>query len=230
MYQGMNEQVRIGLFDSEKMFTYLRGYSEGLNMTETQKALNFARKYHKEQKRKDGTPYIIHPLTMACHAVSLGLKDDELIATILCHDLVEDCDVSLDSLPCNESIRESVRLMTYIKPERSEGMTNEEYGQVVKKYKEYYYNQISQNKNASLCKLFDRCHNVSTMAGVFTQEKLLAYLHETYTYIYPLFRSTKEYYPETSSVVFNLKYHIISVTEGIWHTYNIVKGDSSKDD
>ena len=44
-------------------------------------------------------PYINHPFTMACHALAMGLEDDELIAALLLHDVVEDCGVSAEELP-----------------------------------------------------------------------------------------------------------------------------------
>ena len=59
------------VFHHEKMFTYLRGYASGAGMKETLKALAFAREKHSGQFRKSGEPYIIHPLTMACNAVSM---------------------------------------------------------------------------------------------------------------------------------------------------------------
>lgn len=40
--------------------------------------------------RKNGDAYIIHPLSMACFAIGLGLTDDNLIAVILLHDICED--------------------------------------------------------------------------------------------------------------------------------------------
>ena len=77
------------------MYTYIRGFATGAKMSETLKALSFAREKHDGQFRKSGDPYIVHPLTMACNALSLGIRDDEVIATILLHDVCEDCSVSL---------------------------------------------------------------------------------------------------------------------------------------
>ena len=74
----------------DKMYTYLRGYFIGANMSQSIAALQFARERHGGQTRKDGTPYIVHPLSMACYAVALGLRDDNVIATILLHDTIED--------------------------------------------------------------------------------------------------------------------------------------------
>ena len=100
-------------FSAEKMYTYIRGYATGAEMHETLKALTFARKQHEGQLRKSGEPYIIHPLAMACNALSLGIRDDEVIATILLHDVCEDCGVGLQELPVTDHIRRSVELMTF---------------------------------------------------------------------------------------------------------------------
>ena len=83
------------IFNSDKMYTYIRGFATGAKMSETLKALSFAREKHDGQFRKSGDPYIVHPLTMACNALSLGIRDDEVIATILLHDVCEDCSISL---------------------------------------------------------------------------------------------------------------------------------------
>ena len=65
------------VFSPEKMYTYIRGFATALNMEQTLKALSFAREKHSGQFRKSGEPYIIHPLTMSCDAMSMGIKDDK---------------------------------------------------------------------------------------------------------------------------------------------------------
>lgn len=101
------------VFDADKIYTYIRGYATGARMKENLKALSFARGKHAGQLRKSGDPYFVHPLTMACNALSLGITDDAVIATILLHDVCEDCDTSLEELPVNETVRKSVALMTF---------------------------------------------------------------------------------------------------------------------
>ena len=105
-------------FNEEKMYTYLKGFAMGRGWSETMQALNYARKLHKGQARKSGEPYIIHPLTMACQAVSMGVNDDNIVAAILLHDVVEDCAVSVNDLPVNKEVKEAVHLLTYVKPEK----------------------------------------------------------------------------------------------------------------
>jgi GTP pyrophosphokinase len=209
-------------FSSDKMYTYIKGFAKGSEMPETVKILNFVRELHKDQKRKDGEPYIIHPLTLTCHALALGVRDDNVIATLLLHDVVEDCGISINDIPCNKEILTAVNLLTYRKPKVYFEKDGE--GISIETVKDEYYKEISKNGVASICKLFDRCHNVSSMAGTFTSIKLLDYLYETERYILPLLRETKEKFPEYQDILFVLKYHIISVLDavkGTMKTYHV---------
>lgn len=193
------------MFDPGKMYTYVRGYAAGAGLSNTMKALTFARKEHEGQFRKSGEPYIIHPLTMACNAISLGIKDDSVIAAILLHDVCEDCDVSLKELPVSDAIRNSVKLLTFeiMKGETKEIATNR------------YYNMILEDRTATIVKLLDRCHNVSSMAGTFSEEKLKNYIEETREFVLPLIKKAKLYYPEDSDILFAIKYQILSVIDSI---------------
>lgn len=86
-------------FNPERMFTRIRGFAQAKGWTDTLSALGFARKAHMGQDRKDGLPYIVHPLTMACHAIALGVHDDCVVAALLLHDVPEDCGVDARDLP-----------------------------------------------------------------------------------------------------------------------------------
>lgn len=60
--------------------------------------MKFAEKAHRGQCRKgNGTPYIIHPVEAAFIAMTLT-DDEELIAAVLLHDVLEDTDVKADEL------------------------------------------------------------------------------------------------------------------------------------
>ena len=203
------------MFNCEKMYTFVRGYATGAQMTETLKGLAFARKQHEGQLRKSGEPYIVHPLTMACNALSLGIRDDNVIAAIMLHDVVEDCGVDISELPVNDEIRKTVKLLTFTVMD----------GETKETAKARYYNMILQDRAATLVKLIDRCHNVSSMAGTFSKEKLKAYIEETRQYVLPLQKKAKLLYADDSDVLFALKYHITSVVDSIdatIHTYEEV--------
>lgn len=202
------------VFSPDKMYTYIRGFASALEMDQTLRALPYAREKHRTQFRKSGEPYIVHPLTMACDAMGLGIKDDNIIATILLHDVCEDCSVSLEELPVNDKVRRGVELMTF---KVMEGETKE----IAKRR---YYNMLIQSREASITKLIDRCHNVSSMAGTFTPEKLKAYIEETREYVLPLLRQMKDKYPDEANILFILKYHITSVVDAIELTMQAYEG------
>ena len=193
------------IFKSEKMYTYIRGYATALEMNQTLRALTYAREKHSGQMRKSGDPYIVHPLTMACSALALGIRDDTIIATILLHDVCEDCGVAPDELPVSDEVKRGVELMTF---RVMEGETKET-------AKIRYYNMIIQSKEAAFTKLIDRCHNVSTMAGAFSKEKLMAYIDETREFVLPLLRKVKQKYPDKADILFVLKYHMVSVVDAV---------------
>ena len=193
-------------YNIDKMYSYNKGYCMALFFNEAVRAMAFARKCHEGSTRKGGEPYIVHPLTMCSHAVALGVADDTLLASLMLHDVVEDCNVTVDELPVNDEIKQVIRLVTYHKPANP---ASKETAQIC------YYNAIRDNKYACLVKLFDRCHNVSTMAGTFTPAKIDEYIEETEKFIMPLLRHTKDTWPELNNELFVLKYHIDSVISSL---------------
>ena len=62
-----------------------------------ERAYKLAKDAHKDQKRKSGEPYIIHPIEVAMILVDLGM-DLETVAAGILHDVVEDTDITLDEL------------------------------------------------------------------------------------------------------------------------------------
>ncbi|HBN37970.1 MAG TPA: (p)ppGpp synthetase, partial [Ruminococcaceae bacterium] len=60
-----------------------------------EKAYNLARDAHKNQRRRSGEPYIMHPVAVAEILFALGM-DNECIIGALLHDVVEDTEYDLD--------------------------------------------------------------------------------------------------------------------------------------
>ena len=182
------------LFNEDRMYRYVENYATIKEMYQTVSVLSYARELHEGQVRKgqERVPYIYHPLLIACHALALGLDDDDLISAALLHDVCEDCGVDIENLPVNAFTKEAIALVT-----KSKDKTTEQ-----------YYEDISKNKLATLIKLLDRCNNVSGMATGFSQRKMVDYINETEKYIYPLLRTAKHAYPEHSDQIFLIKYHL----------------------
>lgn len=184
-------------FDEEQMYTYILTHATQKGLSQTLKALPYARELHQGQVRKgtERIPYINHPLVIACHAISLGLDQDDILATALLHDVCEDCGVTPEVLPVGERAKKAVRLLT------KDGT----------KTKEEYFGLIATNEIAILVKLLDRCNNVSGMAGGFSEKKLVEYINETEKWVYPLMQIAKSDYPQYSNQVFLIQYHMTSV-------------------
>lgn len=204
-------------YNNEHMFSYIKGMASGLQWKDTLNALYIARDAHKEQVRKSGEPYIAHPLEVACHLISMGVREDAVIATALLHDYKEDCEGNLDELPCSRDVKHAIDLVSFDKSYFKEEMGIEDKHEMLK----IHYLGIQNDKIATLVKLADRCNNVSTMAGVFTRAKLEEYIAETRNFVLPLVKTGKEHWPQYSDQFFILKYHIISVVDAIEATMNI---------
>ena len=67
------------------------------NLSLIDKAYKRAFIAHEGQKRVSGVPYILHPVSVACILVGLGM-DEETIAAALLHDVIEDTEVTIKEI------------------------------------------------------------------------------------------------------------------------------------
>ena len=75
----------------------IRKYHPSDDISMIEKAYKVAYEAHKDQKRKSGEPYIIHPLCVAIILADLELDKETIVAGIL-HDVVEDTILTLDQV------------------------------------------------------------------------------------------------------------------------------------
>ncbi|MCR5388013.1 MAG: hypothetical protein K6E56_02060 [Lachnospiraceae bacterium] len=191
----------------DSLYDFIYEKASEHDFKQTLAALPFARKSHEGQFRDgdEGIPYFLHPLAMARHAYALGIRDDDVLATLLLHDVVEDCDVSVDALPASDRVKKAVSLVTFnINP-----------GETKPDAKARYFKDIETDPLASLCKIIDRCNNISSMAKTFSVPRMQRYLTETETYILPLIASLEHLEPSYSEYCFLLAYQIKSVLRSI---------------
>ena len=77
--------IKDQFFGDPNMFNKLKSFADAEGLTQTRSALFFAREMHEGQYRspsqysKEKIPYIVHPLTMACHAHALGIRNDAVL-------------------------------------------------------------------------------------------------------------------------------------------------------
>ena len=202
-------QPRGQFFSEDKMFSRLATTALLKRQEQTYHALHYARKAHEGQFRKaqkfsgPRQDYFTHPLLIVCHMEGLGIDEDEMLAAGLLHDVCEDCGIHPDDLPFSGTIRHSVGLLT----KREDGYKSKS------EMTRTYYERISHDRIAAVVKIVDRCHNISTMAQVFSNAKLSEYIDETETYVIPLIKVVKHSWPEYSNLAFLVKYHILAVIE-----------------
>ena len=67
----------------------VKKYHPSTDISMIEKAYKVASEAHKDQKRKSGEPYIIHPLCVAIILADLELDKETIVAGLL-HDAVED--------------------------------------------------------------------------------------------------------------------------------------------
>ena len=134
-----------------------------------------------------------------------ALRDDDILAACLAHDMVEDSKgkVTLENLPVNETVREAVRLVT--KPAEEEKQKDKDWE------KEYYAN-IRKNPLACLVKCLDRVNNIAGMADIFSREKMIRYARETDKY-YPALLEVLKKIPEWNDAWWLLRYQLITTLE-----------------
>lgn len=81
----------------EDLIQSIRKYHPSDDISLVEKAYKLAADSHKDQKRKSGEPYIIHPLCVAIILADLELDKETIVAGIL-HDVVEDTSMTLEEV------------------------------------------------------------------------------------------------------------------------------------
>lgn len=144
-------------------------------------AVDYAKEKHAAQKRRDGSPYIIHPLAVAEIVAEMGLDTDAILGALL-HDCIEDTDASHDDI---------ARLFGNTAAELVEGVTkltranfsSTEQAQMENLRKMFM--AMSKDIRVVLIKIADRLHNMRTMQYQ-SPEKQISKCRETMDIYAPL--------------------------------------------
>ena len=163
------------------MYQAVNKHLPGVDMTLIDRAVEYARQKHKDQLRKDGSPYIIHPLAVAQIVAEMGLDVDAILGALL-HDCIEDTDASYDEIAkiFGKTTAELVEGVT--KLTRANFSSTEE-AQMENLRKMFM--AMSKDIRVMLIKIADRLHNMRTMQYQ-TPEKQVIKCRETMDIYAPL--------------------------------------------
>jgi GTP pyrophosphokinase len=81
----------------EPLVKTIRAHHPKADVRTVERAYDVAARWHKDQKRKSGDPYITHPLAVATILAELGMNTETICAALL-HDTVEDTAYTLNEL------------------------------------------------------------------------------------------------------------------------------------
>ena len=132
--------------------------SDDISMVE--KAYHIADDAHKEQKRKSGEPYIIHPLCVAIILADLEMDKETIVAAIL-HDVVEDTVMTLDEL--KKEFGEEVALLVDGVTKLTQISWDMDKVEVQAENLRKMFLAMAKDIRVILIKLADRLHNMRTL-------------------------------------------------------------------
>ena len=159
----------------------IKKHLPGADMALIDRAVDYANQKHKVQKRKDGSPYIIHPLAVAQIVAEMGLDCDAILGALL-HDCIEDTDASHEDIekifgPTVAELVEGVTKLTRANFSSSEQAQMENLRKM--------FMAMSKDIRVVLIKIADRLHNMRTMQYQ-TPEKQIQKCRETMDVYAPL--------------------------------------------
>jgi guanosine-3',5'-bis(diphosphate) 3'-pyrophosphohydrolase len=165
-------------------------------------ALDTAVDAHKDQRRKSGEPYILHPIAVAkIVAEDIGLGAHSIAAALL-HDVVEDTKYTIDDI---ESIHgaqiakivDGLTKISSLKKDKNVSLQAENFRKMLL--------TLNDDARVIIIKIADRLHNMQTM-DVMTRDKQIKIASET-LYIYaPLAHRVGMYNIKTELEDLGLKY------------------------
>ncbi len=133
-------------------------------------AYEFAREFHRNQKRRSGEPYINHPVEVAIILASdLHMDEDPICAAIL-HDTVEDTEATLADLEkrFGKTVAELVDGVTKLTQVQVSSMDEKQALNLRKMFL-----AMSKDIRVLIIKLADRLHNMRTMAALPPEKRAL---------------------------------------------------------
>jgi GTP pyrophosphokinase len=145
------------------------------------KAIDFVIEKHKNQFRKSGEPYYIHPIEVAKILADLKMDKASIIAGLL-HDIVEDTDTTLQDIeePFGKKVAQLVDGVTKINKYQFDNIENAK----IENFRKFIVSSVNDIR-VIVIKLADRLHNLRTL-NFLREEKQKAIAKESLEIYSPL--------------------------------------------
>ncbi len=175
--------------------------SNDLPQDTIKKAYEKAKALHKNQKRKDGTPYLGHPVEVALILAELSF-DESVIAGALLHDTIEDCEYTEKEMKIDfgENVFKLVDCVSAIDKTKyildKENIYEDEKFVKSSAEEQTFKKLISlgkENPCGFAIKFADRLHNLRTISA-FDYGKQLEKVRETEKWVLPIAKALQSEY------------------------------------
>ena len=144
----------------QQLIAIIKKYHPSSDITLIEKAYKIAYEAHKDQKRKSGEPYIIHPLCVAIILAELELDKETIVAGIL-HDVVEDTVMTSEEI-ANEFSDEIALLVDGVTKLTQLDLSQDKIEIQAENLRKMFL-AMAKDIRVILIKLADRLHNLRTM-------------------------------------------------------------------
>ncbi|MCI9391935.1 MAG: bifunctional (p)ppGpp synthetase/guanosine-3',5'-bis(diphosphate) 3'-pyrophosphohydrolase [Oscillospiraceae bacterium] len=137
----------------------IRGYNISADLKLVEAAYSYAREHHGAQLRRDGTPYITHPIQVAQIVAEMRLDSESILAALL-HDCIEDTDSTYEDIAKRFGVTVADIVDGVTKLTRVKYSTMEE--EQMENLRKMLF-AMSRDIRVILIKIADRLHNMRTM-------------------------------------------------------------------
>ena len=170
------------MINNDDLINKVKSYNKFLNYDTLNKAYNFAVNAHKNQLRRSGDPYVIHPVAVADILTDLKL-DSATIVTGLLHDTIEDTKATYEIVnkEFGKEVADLVDGVTKISALENKALENNK----AENFRKLIL-ATSKDIRVLLVKLADRLHNMRTIKAFDSDLKKQRIAKETMEIYAPL--------------------------------------------
>lgn len=152
---------------AEHVFDVMKQRVTSDDLFRIKQAFELAKEAHKNQKRKTGEPYILHPIAVANIAAEELMLDANPVIAAFLHDVVEDTDYSVEDI--RDRFGDDVAFLVEVltkqkKKEYIESKQIDNYRQML--------DSVQYDVRAILVKLSDRLHNMRTLSSMRSDKQM----------------------------------------------------------